>query len=278
MLRSGSVRYLLAGAFHRMAWVEAGNKNASAVVCVHGLTRNGRDFDALAEGLADRFHVFCPDLPGRGDSDWLPDGMLYVPPSYVQALSHMLAVIDRPVAWIGTSLGAVCGMLIAGMPGNPVTHLVMNDTGPAIPGKAVARIRDYMSYVPAFDGIEDAGAHLRNVHSTFVPMTEADWQHLICHSSRLRDDGKVVMHYDPAIAMPLLHEEPQDLDLWPLWDQVRVPRMVLRGENSDLLDVATLERMSESGAHTITVAGAGHAPSLRDPGTIDAVKKFLLAA
>ena len=115
MARSGSVNYLFGTRFYKMAFVEFGNPAAPAVVCVHGLTRNGRDFDQLAEALSDRFHVICPDLPGRGKSEWLPDGLAYQPPTYVVALAHLLAQINKPVAWVGTSLGGICGMMIAAL-------------------------------------------------------------------------------------------------------------------------------------------------------------------
>jgi pimeloyl-ACP methyl ester carboxylesterase len=147
--RQGSVRYLLAGRFYTMAWTEWGDPSAEPLVCVHGLTRNGRDFDALAQALSDRYRVICPDLPGRGASDWLQDPMLYSPPSYVTALAHLFAMLDRPIAYVGTSLGGICGMLIAACQGQPITRMVLNDIGPHIPRAALARIRDYIGATPS---------------------------------------------------------------------------------------------------------------------------------
>ena len=144
MRREASIPYLLAGRFHKMAFDAWGDPEAPAVVCVHGLTRNGRDFDALAAALSDRFHVICPDLPGRGNSDRLPDPMLYQAQHYVTALAHLLARIAKDVAWIGTSLGGICGMVIAAADGSPINRLVLNDIGPFIPADALRRIRDYM--------------------------------------------------------------------------------------------------------------------------------------
>jgi len=148
MARKNSVPYLLGTSFYRMAYVEFGNPAAPAVVCVHGLTRNGRDFDPLAAFLAEKFHVICPDLPGRGLSEWLPDGKLYQPASYVVALGHLLAAINKPVMWVGTSLGGICGMMVAAAGHTPVTRMVLNDIGPFIPEAALRRIRDYMMGAP----------------------------------------------------------------------------------------------------------------------------------
>ena len=142
--RPGSIRYLLGGRFYRLAFEAWGDPEAPPVICVHGLTRNGRDFDALAEALANSYRVICPDLPGRGHSDWLDDPMLYQAQHYVTALAHLLAWAERDVAWIGTSLGGICGMVIAATDGAPVTRLVLNDVGPFIPAASLARIRDYM--------------------------------------------------------------------------------------------------------------------------------------
>ena len=161
--RPGETRYLLGGAYRRMAHVAWGDPAAPAVLCVHGLTRTGRDFDPLARALAETHHVICPDLPGRGGSDWLPDATLYTPASYVQALSHLLAAVGRPVAWVGTSLGGICGMAVAAMPGHPVARLVLNDIGPHIPAAALRRIRDYIGAAPAFDGLPALERHLRAV-------------------------------------------------------------------------------------------------------------------
>src|SRR5271166_6537002 len=141
--RFGSVPYLLMNVFYRMACVEWGDPDAPPVLCVHGLTRTGRDFDNLALVLAERFRVICPDLPGRGGSDWLPVGDLYNPLSYVQALSHLLSVIGKPVAWVGTSLGGICGMATAAAHGNPVTRLVLNDIGSVVSVEGLKRIQAY---------------------------------------------------------------------------------------------------------------------------------------
>jgi pimeloyl-ACP methyl ester carboxylesterase len=276
-----AVRYLLAGAFHRMAFVAWGDPAAPPVVCVHGLTRNGRDFDALAEALSDRFHVICPDLPGRGGSDWLADPMLYQAQHYVTALAHLLASIGRDVAWVGTSLGGICGMIAAAAPGSPINRLILNDVGPFIPAAALGRICDsllassaspLMMRFPDLDAIE---RHLRLVHAPFGALSDAQWASLARHSARALPDGRYAMHYDPRIAEPLRDHVPVDVDMWPLWDRIRVPVLAIRGEASDLLLPETLARMRDSGAGTLEIPGAGHAPALMDPAQIAAVRRFL---
>ena len=278
-----SIRYLLGGAFHRMAFVAWGEPDAPAVVCVHGLTRNGRDFDALAENLADRFRVICPDLPGRGESDWLPDPMYYQAQHYVTALAHLLAAIGRDVAWVGTSLGGICGMVTAATPGHPIVKLVLNDVGPSIPEAALARIRDYMLATSAsklmqrFPDLDAIERHLRFVHAPFGPLTDAQWAHLARISVRPLPDGCFTMHYDPGIAAPLRAIPPAAVELWPLWDRIAIPVLAIRGELSDLLLPETLARMAASGASILTVPGTGHAPALMEAGQIAAVRAFLLA-
>jgi len=275
--RVGEIRYLLAGAFYRMVYYEFGNPDAPPVVCVHGLTRTGRDFDALAAGLADRFRVIAPDLPGRGGSSWLPDASLYEPPSYVQALSHLLAALGKPVYWVGTSLGGLCGMMIAAGLGHPIRKLVLNDVGPFIPANAIRRIRDYMNGVrPEFPDILALEAHLRHVHEEFGLLTDAQWEHLAKTSARILPDGRVAFHYDPGIAKPIRSTLAINTDLWPLWERIKIPVLAIRGERSELFLPQTLARMQASGAEALIVKDAGHAPALMDFPTIRAIRDFLL--
>lgn len=276
MARSGSVNYLLGTRFHKMAFVEFGNPAAPAVVCVHGLTRNGRDFDALAEALEDRFHVICPDLPGRGKSDWLPEAALYQPPTYVVALAHLLAQLNKPVAWVGTSLGSICGMLLAAAQNTPVTRLVLNDLGPFIPAAALKRIRDYTAIAPEhFASVGELEAHLRLIHAPFGPLSDAQWAHLARFSARPADAG-YALNYDPKILDPIRAAMPVDVDMWPLWNVITVPRLAIRGAQSDLLLAETYERMLREGAEGYVVEDAGHAPALMDYPTMARIKAFLL--
>ena len=283
MARAGSVHYLLGTRFYKMAFVEYGNPAAPAVVCVHGLTRNGRDFDALAEALSDRFHVICPDLPGRGASDWLLDGLAYQPPTYVVALAHLLAQINKPVAWVGTSLGGICGMMVAAAQNTPIKKLVLNDIGPHIPAEALQRIRDYMMKAPeTFASVAALTAHLRTVHAPFGKLSDEQWAHLGRFSARQVTDptgsGKTIaLHYDPKIVYPIQATTPLDVDMWSVWEMIKAPRLVIRGEQSDLLLSETYDRMLAEGAEGYIVGDAGHAPALMDYESQARIKAFLLA-
>jgi pimeloyl-ACP methyl ester carboxylesterase len=281
--RAGSIPYLLAGQFYRMAFDEWGDPGAPAVVCVHGLTRNSRDFDALAESLSGRFRVICPDLPGRGKSDWLADPMLYQVQHYVTALAHLLAWIGSDVAWVGTSLGGICGMVLAATEGSPIGRLVLNDVGPFIPAESLRRIRDYMvasgdsPMMSRFPDLETVERHLRLVHAPFGPLSDEQWAQMARNSARALPNGRFTLHYDPGIAEPLRGHEPVDVDMWPLWDRIRVPRMVIRGETSDVLPAETFRRMEASGAVAFEVPVTGHAPALLDPLQVEAIRAFLLS-
>jgi pimeloyl-ACP methyl ester carboxylesterase len=276
-MRARHLSYLLAGRFRRLAWVEWGPEDGAPVLCVHGLTRNGRDFDALAQALAARGRrVLCPDLPGRGASDWLEDPVLYVPPSYAAALAHLLARLDQPVDWVGTSLGGICAMLVGAAPGHPIRRLVLNDIGATIPQAALARIRDYMGATPPrFGTLAEVEAHLARVHAPFGPGT--DWAHLARHSARALAEGGFALHYDPAIATPVLAAEPAETDLSPLWAMNAAPTLLIRGAESDLLTAATARAMAQRpGVSLLEIAGCGHAPSLMPADQVSAVSDFLM--
>lgn len=276
--RARALRWLDQGAFRTLALVEWGPPEGRPVVCVHGLTRTGRDFDALAAALAARGRrVLCPDLPGRGASDRLDDPARYAVPTYVAALAHLLAGLDGPVDWVGTSLGGLCGMAAAAIPGQPIGRLVLNDVGPFVPAAALARIRDYIGTAEqAFPDLGALEVHLRRVHAPFGPLSDAQWRHLAATSARALPDGRVALHYDPAIAVPFHAAPPVDLDLWALWEGLALPVLVLRGETSDLLPAGTAARMAaRPGARVETIPGCGHAPALMDPAQVALVADFL---
>jgi pimeloyl-ACP methyl ester carboxylesterase len=275
--RQHSLRYLLAGAFYRMAWTEWGPADGTPVVCVHGVTRSGRDFDPLAQSLAERGHrVLCPDLPGRGASEWLRDPMLYSPATYVVALAHMLACIEGPVDWVGTSLGGICGMMVAAGEGTPLRRLVLNDVGSRVPAAAAERIAAYMSQNFTFEDMPALEAHLRLVHAPFGSLTDAQWRHLAEHSARQLGDGRIALHYDPDISVPIAKGPKGEVDLCPIWLRVAVPTLVLRGALSDILDAETAADMAvRPGVRLVTLPGVGHAPALMDPAQIAVVAEFL---
>lgn len=275
-MRRNSLRYMLPQGFFSMAWTEWGPPDGAPVVCVHGLTRNGRDFDGLAAALAGQGRrVICPDLPGRGASDWLPDPALYVPPTYVAALSHLLATLQGPVDWVGTSLGGICGMGIAATPGNPVRRLVLNDVGALVPKASLARIGNYLGQVSDFADLDALEAYLRRVHAPFGMLTDAEWRHMAETSARPVPGG-VALHYDPAIAKPFQAAEPADMDLSFWWHRVTAPVLLIRGAESDLLLAETARAMAERpGVRLAEIAGCGHAPALLDADQVGLVAGFL---
>jgi len=276
--RSGALRWLSPAGFFNLRWLEWGPITGAPVVCVHGLTRSGRDFDALARALAaSGRRVFCPDLPGRGASDWLPNPALYQPPIYSQALSHLLARIDGPVDWVGTSLGGICGMGIAATPGNAIRRMVLNDIGAIIPATALARIRDYINrHTPDFADIAALEAYLRDVHAPFGKLSDAEWRHLAETSARRDAEGAVRLHYDPAITQAFSADEIADIDLTPFWAAIAIPVLILRGVTSDILptDVAA-EMARKPGTRLLEIADAGHAPALMAQDQITAIMDFL---
>ncbi|WP_254048247.1 alpha/beta fold hydrolase [Uliginosibacterium sp. TH139] len=279
-MRRGSVQCLTSGQLHRMAYTEWGRPdNPRVLICVHGLSRNGRDFDVLAAALSCDYRVLCPDIAGRGDSDWLVDKSAYAVPSYVPHLLSLIARLDvERVDWLGTSMGGLIGMALAAMPGNPIRRLILNDVGPVLSAVALTRIGDYVGRAPHFLALEEAERYLRGVCPGFGPLSDAQWRQLTLNSLRPEGNGWR-MHYDPAIgdamrAQPLK----TDMLLWPMYDAITAPTLVLRGVDSDLLSHATAEAMTRRGpcARHVEIAANGHAPMLMDPAQIGIVREFLV--
>lgn len=265
--------------FHRIHYTEWGKAGGAVpVICAHGLTRTGRDFDFLARTLAVERRVVCPDFPGRGRSQWLPVGADYGYPVYLADLAALIARLDAAaVDWVGTSMGGLVGMMLAAQADSPIRRLVLNDVGPFVPRAALRRIREYVGEAPTFDRLEALEAYLRRVHAPFGPLTDAQWRHLAEHGSRRIGDGRWVLHYDPAIAAPLRNAPDADVDLWAVWDRVRCPVLVLRGTESDLLLPDTARAMTERGprAEVVEIPGVGHAPALMADDQIRLIRDWL---
>ena len=283
-MREGKVKCLSTAGFHQMAYVEWGAAdNPKVLVCVHGLTRNGRDFDFLAQALATDYRVICPDIVGRGKSDWLANKSLYVMPQYCADMVTLLARLNvETVDWLGTSMGGLIGMALAAQPGNPIRRLVLNDVGPVITAVSLARIGDYLGTPPRFDRLEQAEAYVRTVSAPFGALTDDQWRHLTVHVVRETEDGKIEFVYDPGIAQVYrqgqLFSGGKDVELWPLFDAITCPTLLLRGETSDLLTLQTAQAMTQRGPHAklIEIPGVGHAPMLMDEAQIAPVRDFLL--
>ena len=265
--------------FTEIAYAEWGPETGNRVaICVHGLTRNARDFDWLAAALADRgWRVLCPDMPGRGRSAWLGDPADYGYAVYLAASAALIARSDaEQVAWIGTSMGGIIGMMLAAQPKTPLRRLVLNDVGSLIPKASIARIASYVGDAPAFADLQAIEAYLRRVHAPFGALSDAQWRHMAVHGSRPAEEGKLRLHYDPAIAVPFRQQEPQDVDLRAVWNAVKIPTLILRGATSDLLLRETAAEMSADGrAILVEIPGCGHAPSLMEPAQIATVIDFV---
>jgi pimeloyl-ACP methyl ester carboxylesterase len=266
------------GGLHRLAYWQWGRSdNPSVVVCVHGLTRSGRDFDALAQRLAQRHRVVCPDMIGRGRSDWMADPVLYSVPQYVADCVTLIARLDVPsVAWVGTSMGGLIGMFLAMLEGAPVSRLLLNDVGPVMSVEGLARIRETVGRDPRFESFEAGEAAVKALASGFGPLTGAQWRVLTAHTVVQRD-GEWRLHYDPRIADPIRMMPTEPPVLWPLYDRITCPTWIVRGEQSDLLPAAVADEMTRRGprAKRIDVAGVGHSPTFIPDDQIAIVERFL---
>ena len=287
---------------HRMAFWEWGDPRApDVVVCVHGLSRQGRDFDVLAQALLARaatpLRVVCPDVAGRGRSEWLRDPMGYQVPQYVADMLALLAHLQAgaPAArldWGGTSMGGLIGMGVAAMaaaqpaPGAavvPVRRLVLNDVGPQIQWEALARIGTYLGQTGRFASLQEAADAMWAISRSFGPHSRDQWLALSRHMVRPLPDGGFTLHYDPAIAVPfrsLTHEaalQGQEA-LWQAYDRITASTLLTRGADSDLLRRETALAMTQRGprARLVEFAGVGHAPTLVAPDQVEAVASFLL--
>jgi pimeloyl-ACP methyl ester carboxylesterase len=262
-----------------LSYAEWGNPDASrAIICVHGLTRNGRDFDHLAAVLQAHARVICPDVVGRGLSDPLGNPEHYALPTYVAHLRQMLDKLElREVDWVGTSMGGLIGMGVAAS-GAPIRRLVLNDIGPFIPKAALERINMYLGLSLSFASLEALEAHLREIHAGFGPLSDAEWRHLAEHSASRRENGTFRLSYDQRLGAPMKRGPIEDVDLWAVWDEIRCPVLVLRGTQSDLLLAATAEEMTRRGpgAEVVEIDGTGHAPALMAKDQIEIVRDWLL--
>jgi pimeloyl-ACP methyl ester carboxylesterase len=281
-MRHRSVQCMGPHGLHRMAYTEWGDPaNPRVLVCVHGLTRNRRDFDYLARALADHYRVVCPDVVGRGESEWLAIKDDYGIPNYAVDLVTLIARLDvEHVHWVGTSMGGLIGMLLASQPATPITRLVLNDIGPLVTVASIGRISEYVGKAPAFTSLDAADAYIREISEPFGVLTDEQWRHLTVHSVRQLPSGGYEMRYDPGIGetfekSPLV----EDVSLWALYDAIRCPTLVLRGSDSDLLQHDTALEMTRRGpmAQLAEVPNVGHAPMLMDAAQIRVVRDFLLA-
>jgi len=274
---------------HLMSYKEWGAEdNPNILICVHGVTRVGDDFDALARALAGHYRVICPDVVGRGRSGRLLNPQLYRVPQYV---SDMVTLIARVTAhnegaqidWFGTSMGGLIGMALASVPGNPIRKLVLNDIGPTLDPAALLRIGDYIGQELRFPDFDAAARFVREVSLSFGEHTDEQWHKLAADVLREQPDGQWVRHYDMGLAAPFKTATPEstaadEAALWAIYDAIRCPTLLIRGANSDLLSRETAHMMTTRGpkAQLVEIANVGHAPTFLNEDQIAIARQFLI--
>ena len=283
--RLNHVQCLDARGLHRMAYWEWGDAaNPRVLVCVHGLSRQGRDFDVLARALSDTYRVVCPDVVGRGESDALVDAMGYQIPAYVADMVALLARLNaQTVHWVGTSMGGLIGLGLASLKDSPVSRLVLNDVGPAIRFEAIQRIGSYLGAPLRWNTLDEAADYLWSISQGFGPHTREQW--LALTKPMLKRDGDGFKpHYDANIAVPFKALTAEmvaggEAMTWFAYDAIRCPTLLLRGADSDLLTRETAQAMTQRGpkASLREFAGVGHAPTLVADEQVQAVREFLLS-
>jgi pimeloyl-ACP methyl ester carboxylesterase len=270
---------------HRMAYQSWGDDdNPRILVCVHGVTRVSDDFDRLAESLSEHYRVICPDVVGRGRSDWLRDPRHYIVPQYVSDMVTLIARLDvTQVDWVGTSMGGLIGMGLAALPDSPVRKMVINDIGPNLNFPALSRIGEYIAQDVRFDSFEAGRDYIRTVSAPFGPHSDDEWDKLARDVLRKDNEGSWRRHYDLAIAKGFegMTEESTkrgEAALWATYDAIRAPVLLVRGSESDLLTRETAQAMTERGpcAQLAEIPGVGHAPTFMHDDQISLIKHFLL--
>ncbi|WP_290701302.1 alpha/beta hydrolase [Amphritea sp.] len=277
-MRTRSVMALDPLGFHRVVYHEWGSAdNDRVLVCVHGLARNSRDFDELARALSRDYRVICPDMPGRGESDWLSPGVNYDIPRYMSDMATLLARLDvDQVDWIGTSMGGIIGTCLAALPNSPIRTLVLNDIGSFISKESLQRIAGYVGD-HRFGSLAELEQYMRSTYTAYRNLNDTQWQHLVKYGHRVTGEGEFGLHYDPRLAEGTQEAQHQDIDLEPLWAQVKCPQMLIWGDQSDVLTADTVERMQtlRPDLDLYQIPGITHAPSLMEAEQIVAIQQWL---
>ena len=287
-VQNKSVQCISASGLHQMAYREWGDAdNPRVLVCVHGLTRVGNDFDALARAVCDQVRVVCPDVVGRGRSGRLANPALYQVPQYVSDMVTLLARVLKPdapqnVEWLGTSMGGLIGMGLASLPNSPVSRLILNDIGPTLDRAAMLRIADYLGKEMRFPTFAEGERYVREISQTFGPHSDEEWRKLAADVMHQLDDGQWGRNYDPGVAVPFATISEQTVEygqaaLWAAYDAIRCPVLLVRGEESDLLSRETAQEMTRRGpkASLVELPGVGHAPMFQHEDQIALVRRFL---
>jgi pimeloyl-ACP methyl ester carboxylesterase len=275
---------------HEIHYTEWGTQHTQTVVAWHGLARTGRDMDELAAHLSTRYRVICPDMIGRGLSQWssLPE-IQYCLKFYAHIAAALFdqLQIDR-AHWVGTSMGGAIGMVSASglyEPGmkSRIQSLVLNDNAPQLADAAISRIRSYAGNPPAFDTMLELEAFFRTIYKPYGLLSDAQWRRLTETSTRRLPDGRVMPHYDPAMVQQFI-SHPNDYLIWNHYDAIHVPVLCLRGAESDLVLPETTQEMLQRGPGALgltqvaEIEACGHAPALNVPEQLALVSQFVDAA
>jgi len=274
------VKCLGPAGFFALAYREwEGPPGARTLVCVHGLTRSSRDFELFAESMRAHYRVVAPDMPGRGLSDRLPNGADYSFPLYLSAVTTLLARLDvDSVDWVGTSMGALIGMTLAATPGQPIRRLVLNDAGTVTPKAFLQRLADYVGVTMTAANLRALEAGARLSYGPQRDLSEEQWRRVAVSGAREQPDGSWTLDYDPRIGDVYRVGELADVVLWPIYDCVACPTLLLHGEKSDVLSQEVAQEMTMRGpkAQLVDFEGVAHPPWLMNEGQIGAVRGFLL--
>jgi pimeloyl-ACP methyl ester carboxylesterase len=265
--------------FHKIAYVEWGNEHSSRVlICAHGLTRNSRDFDFLAKSLSSSYRIVCPDLVGRGESDYLGIPAIYNFAQYLSDMTSLLARLNaKEVHWLGTSLGGIIGMMLAAQPHSPINSLILNDIGMIIPSTALQRLETYARNTDSFSSFEEAKNYFQTILSPFGSLESEKWDHITKYGTKQRENGKFYLSYDPVIGQMCVNKATPSLHLEAYWQAIRCPSLVLRGEDSDFLLPDIIRKMIyfQPNTKVKTIPYCGHAPSLMVPQQIQIIEEWL---
>lgn len=264
---------------HKLAFLDWNDTATNTIICIHGLISNAHDFDFLAEKLSNNFRIIAIDIPGRGNSEWFQDKNLYQYSVYIADVLALLKSLNiTSVDWIGTSMGGIMGMMIAASHPSIIKSLILNDIGPEIPGKALAKMRKYVGISPNFLDFDTAKKHLQLIYKNFGITQNEHWDHLTKHTTFKGDDGIYRLKYDLQIAETFIVDliNPQDIIFWDLWDKITCNILLIHGERSDILLSSTVDQMKQRPKTSIyLIKGAGHAPALVGKEEIDYINEWL---
>lgn len=266
---------------HNIFYKEWGDENnANVLFCSHGLTRNSGDFDYFCSKMEDTYRIACPDMPGRGQSDWLAKEN-YQFPLYISAASSLITRLGvAKLDWLGTSMGGVLGMFMAAQPNTPIRKLVLNDVGPFASRESQLNIAKYAGNDERFDTFEEVIAYFKNIYASWGNVSDDHWNNVARQSSCKRDNGTYSLAYDPAIIAPLKEnlDAITDINMWPIFEAIQIPILLIHGVESTVLttELAQEMKLRNKNLELFDCPGTGHAPSLMEDYQVKVIRDWLL--